>query len=346
MAETKKTATTKTTTAQAKKPAAKKSAPEKAVSNLPAIKDALIYAHDTLFNSRALSDQDFEEVGLTKQAKTQWEMFVEELRQVSNAYIDLAQDPNARGQQISAAEGKVWAEWRRVLKQGTEKDFSEKMFIRKADVVFISGLCGTKFQKTATAKVLAHQTATDFRRNIETLIGIRMAGNSILSDTDRDIIVTYEAACRTLQSRTDALNGYTRGKNKVEGLYSKFNAQRQVLLRTKESYDKVNMPQEMQEELLTGLREAIKATEADIKAAKEAITKAKKTIKKTEEAYQKIMNCIKPIAGETFGEYKADVELTPEELEAAGEEPEQPTAEQPTAEEPKAEEAKTEEAAA
>ena len=287
---------------------------EKTQNILPSVKDALIYAHDTLYNSRALSKQDFEEVGLAEQALTQWSAFVEELREVSNAYIDLAQDPNAKDAAITAAQGKVWAEWRKVLKQGTEKEFSEKMFVRKADVIFISGLCGTKFQKTATAKVLAHQTATDFRRNIETLIGIRMAGNAILSDADRDVITAYEAAVRTVSSRTDALNGYTRGKNKVQGLNDKLAAQEAVLKKTKASYDKVKMPAEMQEELLKPLTEAIKATNADIKAAKDAIAKAKKTIASNEDSYKKIMEKIRPIAGETFGEYKAedvDIEETP-----------------------------------
>lgn len=293
---------------EAPKTEAKAEAPKagkKEVSNLPAIKDAIVYAYDTLHNSRALSKQDFEDVGLTEQALTQWKEYVEELRKAANAYVDLAADKNASDQKINAALGAAWAEWRRVLKQGTEQDFNKTMFVRKADVpVFIAGMCGTKLQKTARARVLAHTTAADFRRSIETLIGIRMAGNAILTEEQRDTISAYESAKHTVKTKTEALEGYERNKVHIQGLNEKLAALKAVLAEKEALADKYNYSEEDRKKETGKLSSDVKAVEKEIDAANESIKKANKTIASKEEDYKKIIALIKPIVGDSFDEEK------------------------------------------
>lgn len=306
-------AITTTTTAVVEAPKTEDKAPKteapkadkKEVSNLPAIKDAIVYAYDTLHNSRALSKQDFEDVGLTEQALTQWKEYVEGLRKAANAYVDLAADKNASDQKINAALGAAWAEWRRVLKQGTEEDFNKTMFVRKADVpVFIAGMCGSKLQKTARAKVLAHATAADFRRSIETLIGIRMAGNAILTEEQRDTISAYESAKHTVKTKTEALEGYERNKVHIQGLNEKLTALKAVLTEKEALADKYNYSKEDREKETGKLSSDVKAVEKEIDAANESIKKANKTIASKEEDYKKVIALIKPIAGDSFDEEK------------------------------------------
>lgn len=266
-------------------------------SNLNTIKAAIIYAHDELGNSRAIGKHEIEACNISEQAINQWADYVEELRIASNNYLDLAHDAEADAQKIQTAQGRVWSEWRRVLKQGTEKDFDSRFFIRKDDIVHICGLCGEKFLKTAKGKNLAHATKADFRRAIETLIGIRLTGNGMLSDEDRDTISTYEKAVAAIKQANEALNGTKDAKGQpIPGLNANLSAAKASLKEHEELAVALELDEEKTEKFLQSFKDAVEKVETAIKETKKKLEKASNTKAETQETYNKVILTLR-IAG-------------------------------------------------
>lgn len=259
-------------------------------SNLNTIKSAIVYAHDTLHNSRAIGKAEVEACNISEQAINQWAEYVEELREASNTYLDLAHDADADAKKLQVAQGRVWSEWRRVLKQGTEKDFDSRFFIRKDDLVHICGLCGEKFMKSAKGKQLAHATKSDFRKNIETLIGIRLTGNGILSDDDRDTISNFERAEKQVKTCKEALNGYkdSTGK-KVAGLKDQLKAAKATLKENEALADQLEIDEEKREIFLSVYKERVDTLDKAVTDTAKKQDEAEKTVKETQSAYDEVI---------------------------------------------------------
>lgn len=259
-------------------------------SNLNSIKTAIVYAHDTLHNSRAIGKAEIEACNISEQAVKQWEAYVEELREASNAYLDMAHDADADAKKLQVAQGRVWSEWRRVLKQGTEKEFDSRFFIRKDDIVHICGLCGEKFLSTSRGKNLAHATKADFRRAIETLIGIRLTGNGMLSDDDRDTIANFEKAQKTVKTCKETLNGYkdSTGK-KVAGLKDQLKAAKVTLKEYETLADQLELDEEKRELFLSGYKDKVDALNKAVTDTAKKQADAEKTVKETQDAYDAVI---------------------------------------------------------
>ena len=269
----------------------------KTTSNLATIKNAIIYAHDTLHNSRAIGKAEIEACNISEQAISQWSAYVEELREASNAYLDIAHDPDADAHAIQVAEGRVWSEWRRLLKKGTEQEFDSRFFIRKNDLVHICGLCGEKFMSTAKGKNLAHATKADFRKNIETLIGIRLTGNGMLSDENRDTIATFERATKTVKTCKDTLNGYKDASGKkVAGLKDQLKAARATLKEHEALAETLELDEEKRELFLGVYKDRVDTLDQAVTDTSKKLKEAEKTVTDTQEAYDKVMLTLR-IAG-------------------------------------------------
>ena len=104
-------------------------------SNLMSMKDMLTWAHDEMHNSHALSEKDFENLGVAEQTLDNWKGYVEELRKACADYLPLVESENATDKQIQKSLDKVWMAWRAVCKEGAEKDFNKNFFIKSADIL-------------------------------------------------------------------------------------------------------------------------------------------------------------------------------------------------------------------
>lgn len=266
-------------------------------SNLATIKDAIVYAHDELHNSRAIGKSEIEACNISEQAVNQWAAYVKELQDASNTYLDMSHDPDADAKALQVAQGRVWSEWRRVLKKGTEKEFDSRFFIRKDDIIHICGLCGEKFMNTAKGKNLCHTTATDFRKNIETLIGIRLTGNGMLSDEDRDTISIYEKAVASIKRCDEALKGTKDKTGKlIPGLNAQLKSEKATLKENEAVADALELDEEKRERFLAPYQEKVKVLETAVKDTKKALDEAQKTKEKNQGAYDKVMLTLR-IAG-------------------------------------------------
>lgn len=265
-------------------------------SNLVSIKAAIAYAHDELHNRKALGKQDFEERGLSEQAFTQWCDYVEELRVVVAEYNKLAQDKDATEKAIQTAQGKIWSAWRAVLKEGTESDYNKNFFVRKADATMIANFCGLHAMDTAIGRQFTTKGKTDFRKAVETVIGIRMAGNALLDDEKRDLIAAYEGAVKTIQKNQDALEDSKDKKGKVvAGLRTLASIAEKRVTEEEKFLAELGVKKEVIDKRLETLKYAAEEAKAAVADAQKAIAEAEKTKAEKEKDYNKVIALLKSV---------------------------------------------------
>ncbi len=262
-------------------------------SNLATIKAAIVYAHDEMKNSRALGKKDFEKLGLPELELTLWCEYVEELRKAVVAYNKLIHDPEKEPseKEKDTAAGKITAIWRLVLKQGTEDSFHKGFFLRRTDTEELALTCGNYYQLTAVGRVPATRNTTDFRKMVETLIGIRLAGNAMLDDATRDLIVGYESAEHTIKSKTKMLDGDT----KTRGLRDTVKGQKAELAIQQDSLKQLGVEEGIIDAYTKTLKKAIEDNEKAIKEAEKAKSDAQKVIDENKKAYDKAIALLKSI---------------------------------------------------
>lgn len=267
----------------------------KKLVNLNSIKVALEYAHDDLHNKKALGKDDFDSQGLSEQAFDQWCDYVNGLRDLAIDYIKLTEDINAEPKQIAKAKSAVFNEWRAVLKKGTEEEFNPGFFIRKEDAEKIGHWACFTTIDTAHGRVAAAQGKAEFRKRIETLIGIRMAGNAMLDDETRDVIVNYESAVKTEKRLMDVLNGYDKAKDHFDGLTEQLSAKQAILAKMEQQAVKYKMTEEDAADFLKGIKGQIDDLEKAIADTNKSIEEAQKTQKKLKEQYTDLIAKLKMI---------------------------------------------------
>lgn len=260
--------------------------------------DLLAYAHDTLGNRKALSEQDFEDHGVSNQVYTQWVAYVEELRKTVIEYINLSEDKNATDQDIENSLGHVFVAWRTVLKNGTESEFNKNFFIRKNDADIIANWAGRGTTLTAKGRVYSPKSKTDFRRNVETHIGIRMAGNRVLSDDNRDLIVAYEGAERTIKNMSAKLNDIVSNGKTTSGLRSQLIVMEHDIEARKKEYADANISEDLQAKWLEKDRNALTNLKSQITDAEKKLTKAQEYVDAHKKDYDFLMALIKSVGGD------------------------------------------------
>lgn len=267
-------------------------------SNIKSIKKALIYAHDEMMNRHALNKEDFEKLDLADSTLNSWIEYVEELRETTKEYLRLSEDKDATEEQIIGALGKVAAGWRRVCKEGAESDFHKNFFVRKTDAYTIAEWCGRTATITARGRVWAPKGKADFRKHVETLIGIRMAGNAILTDEQRDYITDYEGAIRMIKNKEDALaDTVTRGKT-TYGLRSVAKFKAKDLEEHEAFFDKYKITGQEREDELKVYRDALATAKKAVADAEADIKKYEKIRDTNKEGYDKTIALLKSIGAD------------------------------------------------
>lgn len=274
-------------------------------SNLVTIREAIIYGHDEMHNSKALTKDQFLELGLTEQAYNQWVAYVTELRKTVYNYNMVAQAKDAvkafkslgltvkseltEQKAIATVEGAVWAAWRDVLKQGTVEDFNRHFFVRKADIAMLCGYCGLTKTNTAKGPKFAPQSVTEFRKRVEMCIGIRMTGDGMLTDEAKDVITAYEKAVAMIQAKKAAIadSKDTNGKV-VLGLENGLAYEQGELEKSIATLKDNGITDEKVIENITAAQQAkVDKLQEELDAAKEALKKAESTKADNEEKYSK-----------------------------------------------------------
>lgn len=257
-------------------------------SNLTSIKAVIAYAHDDLHNKKALTQENFSDKGLSAQQFEQWVAYVEQLRETCVVYNKLAEKKSSSAKEIQAAEGQVWSAWRAVLKEGTEDEYNKNFFVRKTDATKIANWASLTTIDTAVGRQFANKGKADFRKSIETLIGIRMTGNGVLDDDKRDVITAYESAVKTIQRNKEALEDSKDKSGKpVAGLISLATLAEKNLAEEKAFLEELGVAEDKIAKRLERFEKAVADANAAVADANKEIAKAEKTKAEKEAEYNK-----------------------------------------------------------
>lgn len=252
-------------------------------SGLASIKDVIIKAHNEN-NLHAINMEDCDACGVSEQSLTQWKVYVENLRGAVALYFDLSSVKDSKESDIKKAKGAIFAWWKDVVKQGTEEKFSKNWFVREDDFAWLLA-CIRRNSSTRNGSAYSKKGLTEFRREVERLIGIRMASNSILSDEDAEIIYTYEAAERAIKVNTDRIHGV---KDKV-GFLGQISVMEKKIAEKTDLIKALTNNQEQIDSLLATDNLALADLRKQLKGARKAIEEAEKVISEKKEAYETLM---------------------------------------------------------
>lgn len=166
-------------------------------------------------SKRAIRLKDAEESGVRKEEYKEWLNTVENLYDASvEFYKSLGTDGEAE------AEAEVAKRWKLCVQCGESDVLTPNMYIRPTDVhncrVWAAEIDTKNVRKIGTVGVFTGKDK--FRGIIETRIALRIVGNAILDDDDRDTIDTYEKACKAVDNANKILNGYTKGDTVVSSI--------------------------------------------------------------------------------------------------------------------------------
>lgn len=280
-------------------------------SNLVSIKDAIAWAHDDMMNKRALNVKDFEDLGLTKQAHEQWVAYVSELKEAVDTYNDITQakdtlkafkaakietEKEVKDKQtaIDIVTGRVWSTWRSVVKEGSENEFNKRFFIYETDLPMIIGFCGLGTINTKKGKQFDHKQEADFRKMVETCIGIRMAGNGMLSDATRDVVLAYESAVKKIDTNKALLaDSKDKDGRTIAGLESNLKLTTIKLDEQTKMLDELGIDAEKKATILKSLQTEVDTLTTKVKDAKKAITDNEEIRDKNQKAYDKAIALLK-----------------------------------------------------
>lgn len=273
----------------------KATATQTTASHLHVMKQAIIKLHEEN-NTHAINLDDCSEFDITNQSFTQWTTYVEELRQTLIPYVEKTLDKDSNDKAISTAEGKVFAMWKDVLTDAMGKQFSRNWFVRKSDTAWLLRAV-VRNVNTANGSMYGFRAKTEFRREVERLIGCRLASNAILSEEDSDLIKGYESAQRNVEKKTELLE---KGTKKELSLYTQ-------LENARTQYDKKYEEYKQNEQIMAieGLIDELTKSEAsaitDLKTRIESAEKSKNAslefIGENTKRYKEIMATVAKIEG-------------------------------------------------
>ena len=164
---------------------------------------------------RAVRKSDAEEAGVRPQEFDEWKNTVENLYIASCDYYESLGTPEE-----AQAEAEVMRRWKLCVQAGEEDVLTPNMYIRPTDVhncrVWATEIDTKTVRGIGTVGV--YTGLEKFRAIIETRIALRIVGNAILKDDDRDVLDTYDKATKAVDAATKIINGYTDGKNVVASI--------------------------------------------------------------------------------------------------------------------------------
>ena len=261
-----------------------------------AMRPAIIAAHKAC-NKKAISVEMALAGGATEERFNQWVQWVQNLRDVTVDYIVLKHRKSATDKELSVARGRIFPAWRTILKVGEESTFHKNMFIRPEDIDSIVGYAET-FIATSKGTAQAVTGKIVFRKQIEALLGCRMAGNEVMKDDDRDTLQEYYGAQRTLDNAIKKLNGTTNDKGEhTPGILEQIKATEQSL-KDGETMLKVFGVADAEIEghaLLAGYRAKLKDLQNQQKQAEKSKADAEETMKKLVDRVEQIEDLLNEI---------------------------------------------------
>lgn len=171
--------------------------------NFNAMRVVLAEAHNNN-NTKAITKDMITSNGLNENYFTQWCDESDALLGACEKYIRLHHDYSVshtkelKGK-VSKAYDAIFPLWKDMLSQGEKAKDVKELVCDEYDVHSLIGYAEC-FYASIRGTQLGISTPTQFRKKVEALIGIKMAGNIVLSNEDRDVIAAYQGALKAVAS--------------------------------------------------------------------------------------------------------------------------------------------------
>lgn len=181
----------------------------KKVYNINFMRPALVASRED-GNRKAISAKFCDELKIEPTWFTCYANLVDKLYSACTDYIRVKHDQNTTEELRNESREKLFPIWKELLACGEKDKLSKSLRVSPADIDSIIGYA-EKFvlsqnnldfiEGFVAPKVIATETKSKFRRDIETLLGIRIAQVEVLTDRERDLL----AIGRKLTSRKNRI---------------------------------------------------------------------------------------------------------------------------------------------
>lgn len=260
-------------------------------SILKGMKQALTRAHETN-NAKAISKDFAAGCGVADNVFTSWCTWIESLHIAVTPWVEKFNNKDITDAELNEIYNKVFP----ILRQLAKVD-DTPLFIRESDAVRICGFAA-KHGKTANGSIDVLVGKVAFRREIETMLGIRLAQNAVMTEDDYGIILKYDSAVKNQEKAENKLNGYIDKKGvKVVGLKEQLKEAKNTLEEMKKLAISMGADTKTIKEnkIVSGYVANVTAIENAIKSAEGNIERAKETQKKYGKQYKELMAKISKI---------------------------------------------------
>lgn len=268
-----------------------------------AITPAIVRMHE-LGNNKAISKDFAAGCGTGETAYVSWVRHIEELYDLVAPWAAKFNDKKATDEELAEIYKTVFPKWRMISRVGeTECNGHNNMFVRESDAVRICAFA-VKHGKTDKGSIDVANGKKVFRKEIETMLGIRLAQNAIMTEDDYDTVKTYEKALSNKEKAENRLDGYTRNGKEVKGLRATLKDAEKVLDDMKAAVIGMGADDKAKAELkktidnnpvISGYAKAVADIKSQIGQAEKQLTNAKTTIKEKKKDYEAIMAKIEKI---------------------------------------------------
>lgn len=276
---------------------------KKVVSIFMGITPAIIRMHE-MNNNKAISKDFAAGCGCGEIAYDSWVRHIDELYEVVAPWAAKFNDKTATDEELQTIYKAVFPKWRMICRVGeVECNGHTNMFVRESDAVDICR-SAKKYGKSANGSIDVATGKKAFRKEIETMIGIRLAQNAITSDTEYDLIRAYEKAVSNKEKAENRLDGYTKGGKEVPGLRAALKDAEKVLEDMKQLMINTSKTDKEKEEakknidqnpIIGAYAKAVTDINSQIGQAEKQLKNAETFIKEKKKDYLAIMAKIKPI---------------------------------------------------
>lgn len=246
---------------------------------------------------RAINKDEALDGGCSASAFSQWKSDIEDLYDSAvDFYESLSSDDQKT---IDDAEAECLKVWKRILRAGEETPLQPRMYVRDTDAHNMRvWACESETRVVNGIGTVGVYTGLDkFRGIIETRIALRIAGNAILKDEDREILDAYDKAEKSIKSAEQILNGYQQGKTVVPSIDAQIKDAQDTLDKIVEALTFAGTPADTITELTKRQKQLVSDLKETKDSAEKKLAKWTKVRDANEDAYNEIKADLDKIEG-------------------------------------------------
>lgn len=227
-----------------------------------------------------------------KAVYTAWIGAITDIYKVIQPWAVGFNDANVANESLENVYAKVCPMW-----TALSNEVDPKMFVRTNDVHRLLSF-SLKHGSTLKGSIDVEVGLTNFRREVETMMGIRIAQSAVLTNDEYELVTKVDKATTNLEKAENRLNGYLDAKGThIDGLKDKLETAKNAHEEACKMAIKLGLPKKEIENhpLLKPYEDAINTITADITKTEKKIAEYKNTIKENSKEYDKIMAKINEI---------------------------------------------------